>query len=135
MVVMIDSVAGITSAAPMPMTARPAITCPASEARPATSDPDPNTTSPASSARLRPKRSPSAPAVSSEPANTIAYASRIHATCDADAPSASCIVGIAVTRPETDITTSTSDRHIIASKNHRRAWMRGSSCRGAREQG
>src|SRR5262245_43508803 len=130
MVVMIDNVAGITSAAPIPMTARPTITCSAADAIPASSEPDPKTTSPASNARLRPKRSPSAPATSNDPANTIAYASRIHWICDADALSSSCIVGIAVTSPDTDITTSTRDRHIIASRNQRRPWMLGSSCNG-----
>ena len=129
-VVMIESVAGITNAAPMPMTARPAITWFAPVAIPATMAPSPNTTRPLSNARLRPNRSPSAPAVSSEPANTMAYASRIHWICDADAWSCSCIVGMAVTSPETDMTTRTSERHIIASRNHRRPWMRGSSCSG-----
>jgi hypothetical protein len=70
--VIIDSVAGITKAAPMPMTARLAITCVASLASPPSSAPRPNTTSPPTSARRRPNRSPMAPALSSRPANTTA---------------------------------------------------------------
>ncbi len=70
--VMIDSVAGMMNAAPMPMTARLAITCVASPDSPPSSEPNPNTASPASSARRRPKRSPIAPALSSRPANRTA---------------------------------------------------------------
>ena len=48
--VMIDRVAGMMNAAPMPMTARLAITCEASDARPASSAPTPKTASPPSRA-------------------------------------------------------------------------------------
>src|SRR5688572_7243130 len=71
-VVMIDNVAGMTNAAPTPITARPAMTCVAPDARPANNAPRPDTTRPLRSAFLRPNRSPSAPAVNSTPAKTTA---------------------------------------------------------------
>ena len=84
--VMMDSVAGMMNAAPMPITARLAISCEASPASPPSSEPRPNTARPASSAPRRPKRSPMAPALSRRPANTTAYASTIHCSSDAEAP-------------------------------------------------
>jgi hypothetical protein len=39
-------------------------------------------------------------------------------------------VGNAVLSPDTDMTTRTSDRHMIASRNQRRAWISGCSCSG-----
>ena len=68
--VRMDSVEGMMNAAPMPMTARPAITCPDEPANAPISEPAANTTRPAWRAPLRPKRSPSAPAVNSRPAKT-----------------------------------------------------------------
>jgi hypothetical protein len=65
-----DSVAGMMKAAPAPCTARPTMTSAAESASPLISEPVANTPSPTSKAPLRPKRSPSAPAVSSSPANT-----------------------------------------------------------------
>ena len=70
--VMIDSVAGIVNAAPMPITPRLAMTSDASVASPAMRAPTPNTPRPASRQRRRPNRSPIAPALSSRPANTTA---------------------------------------------------------------
>ena len=67
-----DSVAGITKAAPAPCTARPTMTTTAEPAKPLITAPMAKTASPTSSAPLRPKRSPSAPAVRSNPANTSA---------------------------------------------------------------
>ena len=68
--VRIDSVAGMISAAPMPMTARRAMSCPEDPEKAARVDAPPKITRPAVSAPLRPKRSPMAPAVRSSPANT-----------------------------------------------------------------
>ena len=68
--VMIDSVAGMMKAPPTPMNARVAISWVELSDIAASSDPRPNTTRPNCSAPTRPKRSPSAPAVRSRPANT-----------------------------------------------------------------
>ena len=65
-----DRVDGITNAAPAPMTARAKISMPELSESAPMSDPMPNTRRPACNAPLRPKRSPSAPAVNSRPANT-----------------------------------------------------------------
>ena len=70
--VMIDRVAGMMNAAPMPMRPRLAITCVGLVARPPSSALNANTRRPPTRARRRPKRSPRAPAVSSSPANTTA---------------------------------------------------------------
>ena len=68
--VMIDSVAGMMNAPPMPMNARVAMSCSDDVANADASEPSPNTTSPTCSAPRRPKRSPRLPPVSSRPANT-----------------------------------------------------------------
>ncbi len=68
--VMIDSVAGMMNAPPMPMNARVAISWSALFANADASEPIPNTTSPICSAPRRPNRSPRLPAVRSSPANT-----------------------------------------------------------------
>ncbi len=70
--VMSDSVAGMMNAAPMPITARLAISWEALPASPPSREPRPNTARPPSSAPRRPKRSPMAPALSSRPANRTA---------------------------------------------------------------
>ena len=69
---MIDNVAGMMNAAPTPMTVRSAMSWPGSVAWLAANAATPKITSPISSAPFRPKRSPSAPAGSSNPANTSA---------------------------------------------------------------
>ena len=68
--VRIDSVDGMTNAAPMPMIARATMSMAGLSARAPSSEPAANTTRPACSAPLRPKRSPSAAAVNSRPAKT-----------------------------------------------------------------
>jgi hypothetical protein len=70
--VMIDSVVGITSAAPTPMTARSPISVDGSLTSIAAMDAPPKTTRPVRRTSLRPKRSPRAPAGSSSPAKTSA---------------------------------------------------------------
>ncbi len=67
---MIASVAGIASAAPAPIRARKPMSSPGEPAIADSSEAIPKTTMPASSASLRPKRSPSRPEVKSSPANT-----------------------------------------------------------------
>ena len=76
--VMIESVVGMISAAPRPMKARIAIRVEGSLTVVAIAAPMPKIARPASSTRRRPSRSPRAPAGSSSPAKTSAYASTIH---------------------------------------------------------
>jgi hypothetical protein len=66
--VIVDSVAGMTSAAPRPIRPRRKISSLAEEAVIATAEAPPKMASPAISARRRPKRSPRAPAGSSSSA-------------------------------------------------------------------
>ncbi len=70
MFVRIDSVVGMIAAAPTPIRAREAISWVVPGAAAANSEPIPNITRPNVSAFLRPKRSPSAPAIRSSTANT-----------------------------------------------------------------
>jgi hypothetical protein len=69
--VRIDSVVGKMNAPPMPIRPRATISIVGESTPDANAENAPNRTSPTVSARLRPKRSPSEPAVSSRPANTI----------------------------------------------------------------
>src|SRR5947209_11830352 len=69
--VRIDSVAGITSDAPAPISARQAVSWFGEFETDARNDPVPNTASPTASAPLRPYRSPRDPLVSRSPANTM----------------------------------------------------------------
>ena len=68
--VRIESVEGMMNAPPMPIRARLAISVDADPANADSAEPSPKTARPNVKARLRPKRSPSAPAVRSRPANT-----------------------------------------------------------------
>jgi hypothetical protein len=70
--VIVDNVAGITSAAPSPSTPRMAISQPGPLTDIAAMEPAPNTAKPATSARRRPYRSPMAPPSSNSAANTSA---------------------------------------------------------------
>ncbi len=67
---MMESVAGMMNAPPMPMKARVAMSWPEVEAMAAASEPSPKMTRPSCRAPRRPKRSPRLPAVSRSPANT-----------------------------------------------------------------
>jgi hypothetical protein len=109
-----DSVAGMTNAPPMPITARAAIRVVASPARAAATDPAAKTPRPSSSARRRPYRSPSAPATMSRAANVSVYASVIHCRSVVDARSSRASVGSAVFRIVLSMTTISSDRHRTA---------------------
>ena len=68
--VRIESVAGMTSAPPTPMSARVTTRISGDQAKAEKADPAQKTPSPTSMTHLRPKRSPRLPAVSSSPANT-----------------------------------------------------------------
>ena len=68
--VRIESVDGMMNAPPMPIRPRITISSSGEVASADPSEPSPNTSRPSVSARLRPKRSPSEPAVSSTPANS-----------------------------------------------------------------
>ena len=68
--VMIARVAGKISAAPMPMSARPAMRPSGESVAPAKADVAPNATRPTISARLRPNLSPRPPAARRRPVNT-----------------------------------------------------------------
>ncbi|GAB3475336.1 hypothetical protein GCM10027440_06940 [Nocardiopsis coralliicola] len=66
----IASVAGMTSAAPTPIAARPATSQPVAGASAAAAEAAANSASPTSSTRRRPNRSPAAPKATSSPAKT-----------------------------------------------------------------
>jgi hypothetical protein len=68
--VRIESVAGIISAPPTPMSPRVAMSASALDATAERAEPAPNTSRPVASARRRPKRSPRLPIARSRPANT-----------------------------------------------------------------
>ena len=70
MLVVIERVAGMISAPPTPISARAAMSRLAEPDQAAQSEPAPKRSRPAVSARLRPKRSPRLPVVSSRPAKT-----------------------------------------------------------------
>ena len=76
--VMIDKVAGMMNAPPMPMNARVTINWFGVLTSALASEPMPKIVNPSCSAPRRPKRSPKLPAVSSKPANTSVYESTIH---------------------------------------------------------
>jgi hypothetical protein len=89
----IDSVEGMMKAAPTPIAIRATMSWEGSSAALATRTAAPNTTSPSWRAPLRPKRSPRAPAGSSTPANTRAYASISHDSSVPEASRARWMVG------------------------------------------
>ena len=78
--VMIDSVAGFMSAAPIPCTARAPMRKPALGASPQASDESVKTTMPTMKIRRRPYRSASLPPVIISAANVSAYAVTIHSS-------------------------------------------------------
>ncbi len=80
--VMIESVAGFISAAPMPCTVRAPISRPAPFASPHASDEPVKTTRPTMKIRRRPSRSASLPPVSSNTPNVNAYALTTHSSSE-----------------------------------------------------
>jgi hypothetical protein len=71
MSVTIDSVDGIITAPPIPMSARAAISMPTDPEKAAQAEPAPKITRPARNVRLRPTRSARLPAASTSPAYTM----------------------------------------------------------------
>ena len=119
--VRIDNVVGKMNAPPTPMSPRAKINIPGDDACDANAENTANIASPAVSAYLRPSRSPSEPAVSSNPANTIVYASMIHWRSDPVAPSSLTIDGSATLRIVLSTLITTSERHRTASVHQRRS--------------
>ena len=78
MVVMIDSTAGASIAAPRPCATRPATRIPGELASPLIADAAVNSPTPAKNRRLRPNRSPARPPSSMEPPNASVYAVMTH---------------------------------------------------------
>jgi hypothetical protein len=87
--VRIESVDGMISAPPTPISERVAISWVAEPASADSTDPRAKITMPTRSASLRPNRSPRLPVVSSRPANTSVYPSTIHCSWLLVAPSSS----------------------------------------------
>ena len=119
-----DSVAGMTSAAPTPMRARAAISWPDELANAATPDAPPKSTRPPFSARRRPYRSPSAPAVRRSPANTRLYASTIHCSALELACRSFTRVGRATFSDALATTIITRLRHSTPRVHQRRSYSR-----------
>ncbi len=118
--VMIDSVAGMISAAPMPMIARVAMRWLASVANAEAIDAVPMIVRPMARAPRRPNRSPSEPIVSSRPAKTRMYESTTHWSWLVEASSSRCSVGRATFTIVLSITISSRLRHMTASTIQRR---------------
>ena len=118
--VMIESVAGMISAAPMPMIARVAMRWLALVAKAEAIDAEPMIVRPMARAPRRPNRSPSEPIVSSRPANTRMYESTTHWSWLVDASRSRCNVGRATFTIVLSITISSRLRHITASTIQRR---------------
>ena len=119
--VRIDNVVGKMNAAPMPISARAAISISGDWASEASPENPPNSSRPIDSAPLRPNLSPSAPAVSSRLANTMMYASMIHCRSEPLAPRSRTIVGSATLRIELSIVMITSDMQRTARVYQRRS--------------
>jgi hypothetical protein len=118
--VMIESVAGMISAPPMPMIARVTISWLALPAKADRIDALPMMARPRASAPRRPKRSPRLPIVSSRPAKTRTYASTTHWSWLVVAPRSFCRVGMATLTIVLSITISNRLRHMTASTIQRR---------------
>src|SRR5215216_6176212 len=123
---MIESVAGMISAAPTPMAARTAITWSAESAISAPRLASPKIDTPVWRASFRPKRSPSVPKTSSRPAKTSRYESTIHCSFEGDASNSSCSVGSATLRIVLSSPMITRLSESTPSVLQRRAWTCGS---------
>ena len=117
--VMMERVAGMIRAAPIPITDLEAIRRIAEVENDAAIAPPMKMPRPMRRALRRPYRSPRAPAGSSKPANTRAYESKIQSSSVLEVSSASRIVGIA--RLSELIPATTRMRHrVITTSTHRR---------------
>ena len=112
---------GKMNAAPMPMSARAAMSMSGDVANAARPENPPNRTSPMVNAPLRPYLSPNAPAMSSRLAKTMMYESRIHCRSEPVAPRSRTIVGSATLRIELSITITTSDMQRTPKVHQRRS--------------
>src|SRR5918992_538854 len=120
---MIERVAGMIIAAPTPIAARTAITSPAESATSAPRLASPKIDTPAWSASLRPRRSPSVPKTSSRPANTSRYDSTIHCSFELEASNSSWRVGRATLRIVLSSPMITRLRESTARVFQRRVWL------------
>ena len=118
--VRIERVDGMMNAAPRPITPRPAINMVDDVATVASSEPAPKTPRPASSALLRPNRSPSVPAVRRRPAKISKYESLIHCNWDDEAFRSSWMLGSATLRIVLSRLITTRERQRTPSVHHRR---------------
>ncbi len=114
-VVMIDSAAGVMSAAPKPCTAREAISTPSDHARPQRNDATVKITTPISNTRRRPSRSAARPPSRRKPPNVIAYAVITHCRSSREKWSDRPIDGSATFTIETSSTVMKKAAQTIAS--------------------
>lgn len=116
----IDSVLGMISAPPTPISTRPRISAPGVAASMATTEAAPKSASPMTITFRRPNLSERLPAVSSSPAKTSMYESRIHWRSWALAFRSSAIVGIATVRTMLSTTSTRVLRHNTIRMSQRR---------------
>ncbi len=117
-----DSVLGISSAPPTPISPRHAINCPGFWASVASSEAAPKITSPRSSIFRRPNRSDRLPAVSNSPANARMYASITHWMSAGVASRSRISDGIARLSTVLSTTSTIRLRHRISRIHQRRGW-------------
>jgi hypothetical protein len=122
-----ESVAGMTSEAPMPMTDRVRMRCRALVANTEAIEPATKITSPALSALRRPNRSPRLPDVNSNPANTSVYPSTIHCSWLVVADRSSAMLRKATFRMVLSNPMISRLRHSTPSPIHRRSCTAASS--------
>src|SRR3954471_11293222 len=120
--VMIARVAGMTNAAPRPITARQAMSWPGESDRAAIAEPPPKTTRPPSRAVREPSRAPRMPARIKAEAKTRVYASVIHCRSLVPACRAWASDGSAVLSTELSRVTATSVRLSTARAAQRRGY-------------
>ena len=116
--VMIDSVAGIMKAAPMPWTARKATSQVSFGAKPMIRLDTPNTTTPNRNIRRRPKMSPSRPPVTRSTASVRVYAFTVHSSEASDACRSRWIDGSATFTTVLSSISMNRAKHIAASVHH-----------------
>ena len=119
-----ERVAGITHAAPRPMSPRAAITSlvVTLSLNATQAEKDPITTNPTSKVERRPKRSPRAPIIRSDPPKTSAYASKIHCRSALSAPRSLDSSGNATLRVTLLSMTTMRLKPMMARMNQRRGW-------------
>src|SRR4051794_8851984 len=118
--VMIDSVPGIISAAPRPWTARDATSQPSEGAKPIVALAAAKTTTPIRKTLRRPKMSPSRPPVTRKTAKASEYALIVHSSDDSEASKLRWIDGSATLTTVLSSITMNSAKHMAASVHQRR---------------